>query len=366
MSVSWPEHVWEHGPAFHMVQGMPSSRSLRRNGVAAPTRIRRVAVLVLPHVHLLDLAGPVQVLFEANGFGADYRLRYCAASPEVSSAQGLVFGQLEPLPDPRGLDLVLVPGIDSRTMSSLAATVPVAWLREAHAAGVQVASICTGAFVLGHAGLLDGRQCSTHWKVCELLQRLHPTAEVRADRLFVRDGNVITSAGVTSGIDMALSLVQEAHGPRVVARVAREMVVYHRRDGEQRQTSVFLEYRAHLSHGVHKVQDWIVSHPHERVTLPRLAKVAAMSARNLTRAFRQATGITVKDFSQRVRLEVAAKLLENPKARVESVATHCGFTDARQLRRLWKEAHGMSPARWKAGRQRTQSTPREGQGAGRT
>ncbi|MCY1014969.1 GlxA family transcriptional regulator [Pyxidicoccus sp. MSG2] len=337
---------------------MSSTRSLGRTGVAASARPRHVAVLVLPHVHLQDLAGPVQVLFEANGFGADYRLRYCAATPEVTSAQGLVFGRLESLPEPRGLDLVLVPGMDSRALDSLATAVPVAWLREAHAAGARVASICTGSFALAQAGLLDGRQCATHWKLCELLQRRHPAAKVLADRLFVKDGTVITSAGVTSGIDMALSLVQEDQGPLVVARVAREMVVYHRRDGEQRQSSVFLEYRTHLSHGVHKVQDWIVSNPREHATLPRLASLAAMSPRNLTRAFRQATGISVKDFSQRVRLEVAANLLEDPEARVESVATHCGFKDARQLRRLWKEAHGVSPARWKAGRQRTQSAPR--------
>ena len=348
-----------------MLSGMPSSRSLSRAGVHAPARGQHVAVLVLPHVHLLDLAGPVQVLFEANGFGADYRLRYCGAAPEVTSAQGLVFGRLERLPDPRELDLVLVPGIDSRTLDSLEA-VPVAWLREAHAAGVRMASICTGAFALAHAGLLDGRQCATHWRLGERLQRRYPATKVVDDRLFVRDGPLITSAGVTSGIDMALSLVQEAHGPRVVAGVAREMVVYLRRDGEQRQTSVFLEYRTHLSHGVHKVQDWIVSNPRERATLPRLAKLAAMSPRNLTRAFRQATGITVKDFSQRVRLEVAANLLEDPEARVESVATHCGFTDARQLRRLWKEAYGVSPVRWKAGRQQTQPGPHEGRGGRRS
>ncbi|NMO18908.1 helix-turn-helix domain-containing protein [Pyxidicoccus fallax] len=343
---------------------MPSTRSLSRAGARAPVRTRHVAVLVLPHVHLLDLAGPVQVLFEANAFGADYRLRYCGAAPEVASSQGLVFGRLEPLPDPRELDLVLVPGIDSRTLDALGA-VPSAWLREAHGAGVRMASVCTGAFVLAHAGLLDGRQCATHWRLLDVLQRRYPATKGVGDRLFVRDGPFLTSAGVTSGIDMALSLVQEEHGPLMVARVAREMVVYHRRDGEQRQTSVFLEYRTHLSHGVHKVQDWIVANPRERATLPRLARLAAMSPRSLTRAFRQATGITVKDFSQRVRLEVAANLLEDPEARVESVAAHLGFTDARQLRRLWKETYGVSPVRWKATRQQTRSMPRAGPGGRR-
>jgi transcriptional regulator GlxA family with amidase domain len=344
---------------------MSSPRALSRTRPGAPSRARHVAVLVLPHVHLLDLAGPVQVLFEANAFGADYRLRYCAASPEAVSAQGLMLGRLEALPDPASLDLVLVPGIDSRMLDSLGA-VPVAWLRQVHARGVRIASICTGAFALAHAGLLDGKQCATHWRLSELLQRRYPAARVVSDRLFVRDGDLITSAGVASGIDMALSLVQEAHGPLVVARVARELVVYLRRGGEQTQGSVFLEYRTHLSHGVHTVQDWIVSHPAEHATLERLARLAAMSPRNLTRAFRQATGISVKDFSQKVRLEVAANLLEDPAARVESVASHCGFTDARQLRRLWQAEYGVSPSRWKAHRAHRQPSPGHGPVGGRS
>src|SRR5690349_7671423 len=229
----------------------PPSEEQRERARKA-VRTRHVAVLVLPHVHLLDLSGPVQALFEANGFGADYRLLYCGVAAEATSAQGLVLGRLEPLPDPRSLDLVLVPGMDSRTLKDLGG-VPVAWLREAHALGARVASICSGAFALGRAGLLDGRSCTTHWKVAELLQKWHPTVKVLHDRLFVRDGNVITSAGVASGIDMALSLIHEDQGPLMVARVARELVVYLRRDGEQTQASVFLEYRTHLDQGVHKV-----------------------------------------------------------------------------------------------------------------
>jgi transcriptional regulator GlxA family with amidase domain len=326
----------------------------RQNRDPQTARTRHVAVLVLPHVHLLDLSGPVQALYEANGFGADYRLRYCGVETEARSAQGLVLGRLEPLPAPSTLDLVLVPGIDSHTLEDLG-HVPVAWLREAHALGVKVASVCSGAFVLGHAGLLDGRECTTHWKVLDQLRGWHPAAKAQDDRLFVRDGTVITSAGVASGIDMALSLILEDHGPLVVARVAREMVVYLRRDGEQRQTSVFLEYRTHLHHGVHRVQDWILTHPQERITLERLGRIAAMSPRNLTRSFRQATGITVKSFTQKVKLEVAANMLEDPEQSVESVASRCGFMDARQLRRIWKEEYGVSPSRWKVVRRATRA-----------
>ena len=327
----------------------PVSEARKPPSQPKPARVQRVAVLVLPHVHLLDLSGAVQVLYEANGFGAHYQLLYCGLEKEARSAQGLVLGRLEPLPSLEGIHLVLVPGVDSRELEQLSA-VPVDWLREAHTRGTKVASVCTGAFILGQAGLLDGRECTTHWKLTERLRERFPRAQVLDDRLFVRAGNLITSAGVASGIDMALSLVLEEHGPHVVARTARELVVYLRRDGEQRQSSALLSHRTHLRQGIHDVQDWIVTHPQERMTLRKLARIAAMSTRNLTRSFRLATGTSIKSFTQKVKLEVAATLLEDPNQSVESVASRCGFMDARQLRRVWKQEYGVSPSRWKVGR----------------
>lgn len=313
-----------------------------------------MAVLVLPDVHLLDLSGPVQALYEANGFGADYRLTFCARAKEIVSAQGLALGRLAALPPADAVDLVLVPGTVSAKLDRL--EVPVRWLRDAHAHGARIASVCSGAFALAQAGLLAGRACTTHWKCIARLAEREPRARVLDDRLFVRDGSVITSAGEASGIDMALSLILEDHGPAVAARVAREMVVYVRRGGEERQASIFLEHRAHLHPGVHQVQDWIVAHPHERATLARLARLAAMSPRNLTRKFREVTGISVNAYTQRVKLEIAQQLLADPSFSVEDVASRCGFQDARQLRRLWREVHGTSPARWKSERRAGQAS----------
>lgn len=310
-------------------------------------RRREVCFLILPAVHALDLAGPVQAFYEANGFGADYRLRYCGPEPRARTAQGLWLADLEPLPEMGRGDLVVVPGIDSRRLGEIPRS-PGAWLREAHAAGATLASVCSGAFVLAQARLLDGRQCTTHWKVLERLAREHPRADVVDNRLFVCDGRIVTSAGVASGIDLALALVEEDHGPLVAARTARELVVYMRRDGSQRQESIFLDYRTHLHPGVHRVQDWLVAHPDEAATLGRLARIARMSSRNLTRVFRQATGITLKEFSTRLKLEVAGNLLHNPDLTVEGVASRCGFKDSRQLRRLWKRNFGTSPSDWKA------------------
>ncbi len=315
----------------------------------APSSARRVLVLLLPDVHLQDMAGPVQVVYEASQLGGAYQLSYCAARPQVRSAQGLLLSDLQPLPLPRRGDLVLVPGISSDKLDRLE-HVPAAWLRQAHEAGARIASVCSGAFALGRAGLLDGRRCTTHWKVTERLRAEYPRARVIENRLFVEDGGVITSAGVASGIDMALALVEEDHGPIVVSRVAREMVVYLRRNGDQEQRSVYLDHRTHLHPGVHRVQDWLVAHPEKKPELAQLARIAALSPRHLARVFRGATGITPKQFAAKVKVQVAGDLLGDPQRTVEAIAESCGFEDARQLRRIWKQSYGVSIARFRSGR----------------
>ena len=299
-------------------------------------------MVALPEVEILDLAGPLQAFHEANRVGARFRVHVCGIGPSVRSEQGVTLAELAPLPEPAPDDLVLVPGVRVATMGSEAARAA-GWIRRAHDAGARVASVCTGAFVLADAGLLAERQCTTHWSRVDDLARRAPSAQVLRHRLFVRDGRVITSAGIASGIDMALWLIEEACGPLVAAAAAREMVVYLRRDAAHGQRSVYLEYRTHLHAGVHRVQDWLVAHPAEPTTLAQLAQVAAMSPRNLTRAFRRATGITVQEFRSRIRLELAAGLLNDPGLTVEGVARQCGFDSARQLRRLWREAYGESP-----------------------
>lgn len=315
-------------------------RSLRLTPSPPRTSARRVLVLLLPEVHLQDMAGLVQVLDEASRLGGRYALTYCSGAARVRSAQGLWFSDLSPLPEPRRGDLVLVPGTASEGLGRLRA--PRAWLLKAFRAGARVASICSGAFALAQAGLLDGRRCTTHWKLTSRLAAEYPRTTVLDNRLFVSDRGIITSAGVAAGIDLALSLVEEDHGPVVAARVAREMVVYLRRNGEQEQRSVYLDHRLHLHPGVHRVQDLLVERPDRKPKLAELARVAGMSPRNLARVFRRATGITPRQFGARVKVQLARDLLGDPQRTVESVATSCGFEDARQLRRLWKQTFGMS------------------------
>jgi transcriptional regulator GlxA family with amidase domain len=301
---------------------------------------RPVLVLVLEGIHALDFAGPVQAVAEARQFGAAYDLRFVGPRERVRAAQGFTLAALEPLPPLRGDEWILVPGTESTQLESL--DVPTAWLVEAASSGARVTSVCSGAFALARAGLLEGRRCTTHWKVLERLRAWSPRAEVLDNRLFVRDENLVTSAGVASGIDMALALIEEDHGPRLTAQVAREMVVYLRRQGDASQSSIHFEHRDHLHPAVHRVQDWILAHPDQRVTLDDLARHAALSPRQLTRVFRQATGITVKTYQQKVRLEVARSLLRQSQATIDDVAARCGFDDARQLRRLWRRHFGTT------------------------
>lgn len=306
---------------------------------------RSTYFLILPDAHLLDLSGAAQVLFEADGLGGAYRIRFCSPKRDVLSAQGLQFGGLDPLPEAEKVDLLVIPGTESSRLDRLHP--PVEWLRAAARAGAEICSICTGAFTLARAGLLDGRTCTTHWKLTHRLQQEHPDANVVNNRLFVRDGRILTSAGVAAGIDLALALVEKHHGPFLAARVAREIVMYMRRDGRQTQRSIYLDFRTHLHPGVHRVQDQIVQHPERHFHLDTLAELAGMSPRNLTRRFRELTGLTVKEYAHRVKLEVAQGLLHDPLLSVEAVAHRCGFRDARQLRRLWKQTHGTTPGAWR-------------------
>ncbi|PYE53822.1 GlxA family transcriptional regulator [Deinococcus yavapaiensis] len=308
---------------------------------------RRVLVLVLPQVNVLDLGGPVQVFETAARFGAPYALEFHAFTTNVLSAQGLPLGSFTLPPTPCQDDLVLVPG---PRVSTPAPGQPLydprvlTWLREAYRQGAEVASICSGAVALGEAGLLDGRRCTTHWSMIDLMRERYPDAHVQDGVLFTHDGRITTSAGIASGIDMALALIEREHGPQLTAKVARYLVVYLRRDASHGQGSVYLDHRTHLHPGVHRVQDHLAQHPTERSTLDALAGIARMSARGLTKAFRQHTGLTPFEYQQKLRLELAAQLMHDPRLTLEAIAARSGFDDPRHFRRVWRDHHGTSPS----------------------
>lgn len=284
-----------------------------------------VVFALVDGVHLLDLAGPAQV-FDTAG----YRLAYVADRPQVMSAQGLpvVAGQVWPSPSPG--DLVLVPGWrGERALSEEM----LARLRRHHDSGGVVASVCSGARALGAAGLLDGRRCTTHHELQDDLARRFRGATVVKDVLFTVDDRVMTSAGIASGVDLALHVVATREGPARAAQVAREMVVYARRNGTEPQASAMLRHRDHLDDTVHQVQDLIDTRFTEPLPLTRLALAAGVSERTLTRLFTRATGLTPLRYQQSLRLERAEHLIGHGTT-VEAAAREAGFDDARMLRRL--------------------------------
>lgn len=307
--------------------------------------VRNVYIIVFDGCEILDVAGPVQALFEANSYGAAYNLQYCATNDSIRTAQGMTIADLSPLPDVRGTDWLLIPGYVP-TSGRLPQAI-VEWLQDISADNCLICSICTGAFILGASGLLAGKSCTTHWKYIHRLQEQFPQAKVLENRLYVQDGQIYSSAGIAAGIDMTLHLIEQDLGSQVAASVAREMVVYARRDGSQPQASIYLNYQNHLHAGVHQVQQYLIQNPASKATLSDLAKIAHMSSRHLTRIFRQETGISIGGYRRQLRLEQAKTLIEQSSLTLDVIAATCGFANARQLRRIWKHEYQIPPSKFR-------------------
>jgi transcriptional regulator GlxA family with amidase domain len=304
--------------------------------------VRKIIFFVPPKVHILDLTGPIQVFYEANAYGASYKLHYISLEANLVSAAGLPFGQISHFTQiiPTEGDYIVVPGAEMdylRSAKFKKETGFFNWLMSLPGRGVSVCSICTGAFILGQAGLLDGVRCTTHWKRLDELQQTYPAILAEPNILYTHTDHLYTSAGITSGIDLSLAIIEEHYGPLFTHKVARELVVYHRRSQNHSQKSVYLDFRNHLHPGVHQVQDWLIENLHQKVTVEGLARLANMSSRNLTRAFKNATGITINDFMKQLRLEKADSLGNNPSYSAEYIAEQLGYSNARQLRRIKKK-----------------------------
>ncbi|MGW4879199.1 GlxA family transcriptional regulator [Streptomyces sp. NPDC004262] len=295
-----------------------------------------VVFLLLPGLHLLDLAGPAQVFSTAADFGQPYALSYVAEQPEVPTAQGLPLVARLDWPALGPDDLIVVPGWRAPTLADSPAVGgdSLRRLREHHAAGGSVASVCAGAEALGRAGLLDGRRCTTHHDVQDELARRYPGTTVVRDVLHTADDRVVTSAGIASGIDLALHLIATRHGPALAAQVARDMVVYARRNGHDPQASAMLRHRSHLDDTVHHAQDLLDARFDQALPLSALAAAVGVSERTLTRLFTRATGgLTPLRYQQTLRLERAEHLIGHG-ATTDAAARAVGFEDPRMLRRL--------------------------------
>ncbi len=308
--------------------------------------MRKIAFIIPPTVELLDLAGPVQVFTEAKFNGFELALEYYSYQPEVVSTCGLPFNGLKHYSeaDLQEGDFVFMPGMDDKYVRSVSFKAErdfFNWLKACADKTVAVCSVCNGAFAIGHAGLLTDTECTTHWRRIDEMQKEFPAAKVVSDVLFKKSNHVYTSAGISSGIDLALSILEELKGPLFTHKVARGLVVYHRRSHNHTQQSIYLDYRNHINPSIHTVQDYMIEHLSEENSLDHLASLVAMSPRNLSRVFKDKTGVTVLEYLTLLRLEFAKTMLNNPAFTISYIARKCGFKTARQLQRILK-AHRLS------------------------
>jgi transcriptional regulator GlxA family with amidase domain len=302
----------------------------------------RAVFVIPPKVHLLDITGPAQIFHEAALNDAAVELIFgsifTGETASVSSSM-LSFDRLTPFNQIQlnRCDLIFVPGIDSSLFSDKAfmdASRPfLYWLNVQHKNGVIICSICTGAFFLAESGLLDGRACTTHWGFTERLKKHYPRIRLQTNRLFVEEDGIYTSAGVSSGIDLSLYLVEQLWGAHFAAQIAKEAVIYFRRGLDDPQLSVFTQYRNHLDHRIHQVQDILTQSLDHKFTIDELAEKVNMSARNLTRLFKKTTQITIGAYLDQLRAEHAEKLMAEGHTLL-AAALHCGLKSTNQLRHL--------------------------------
>ncbi|MBC7847783.1 MAG: AraC family transcriptional regulator [Flavobacterium sp.] len=304
--------------------------------------MKKIAFIIPPSVEILDLAGPLQVFTEAQFYGFEIELVFYAYTPETISNSGLAFGNVANYTkaDLKEGDYIFMPGMSFEYVDSMAFRAEkdfFNWLKEQSSKKVLVCSVCNGAFALGYAGLLNDTECTTHWRRIEQLQTTFTKAKVLTDILFKKSNNIYTSAGISSGIDLALFILEELKGAFFTHKVARGLVIYYRRNDNHTQKSIYLDYRNHINPKIHEVQDYMINHLSADNSVEELADLVAMSPRNLSRVFKEKTGTTIIEYLTLLRIEFAKTLVNNPEYTIEYIASQCGFKSARQLQRILKK-----------------------------
>jgi transcriptional regulator GlxA family with amidase domain len=315
-----------------------------------------VLFVLLPNALMLDLAGPAEVLRLASQIddegSVQFDLQYVSPVAALQTSISLPLTGLAPLPQTLlpGTLVVLVGSTSKVTAArqgefETASATLTEWLQQVFAPSQErLLCICAGALSAARAGLLDGRQCTTHHSLCAALQAIAPKARVLENRLYVTDERISCSAGVTAGIDLTLHLVAELAGPRLACAVAREMVVYMRRGGADPQLSPWVSGRNHLHPALHRVQDAVAAAPCDDWSVTRMASLACTSSRHLARLFHEHAGISPLDYLHRLRVTVARELLVQSSLDMEAVAERSGFGSARHLRRIWGKYEAAPPS----------------------
>jgi transcriptional regulator GlxA family with amidase domain len=319
-----------------------------RDGHIAPVYcqpVHAIAIVALPDCVAFDLATPIEVFGRARlaDGGPGYRVLVCGSEPVVDAGPIRIATEhgLDAL---AGVESIVVPG-----RNDLIAPVPdavIAALKTAYANGIRIASICSGAFTLAAAGILDGKRATTHWMGADVFRAAYPAVELDADVLYVDEGQVLTSAGASAGLDLCLHMVARDYGSAVAADAARLSVAPLHRDGGQAQ--FILRNRRHTNTELDAVLAWIETHAHQRLSLDDIAAQAAMSSRTLNRRFQAETGQTPMQWVTGVRVRHAQELLERTSDSVEAIGHRVGFESAANFRALFKQIAGVPPHRYRS------------------
>lgn len=318
-----------------------------------PNGSRVVEVVAYPFAKLLDVTGPIQVFASANAFMAQagqampYAIRIVAQGGDRVEASGGVELAVHPLsPTDTSVDTLVIAGGEGVAAAATDALL-IDWVRERAKRARRTASVCTGAFLLAASGMLDGRRAVTHWAFCAELARRFPSVRVEPDPIFVQDGTVWTSAGVTAGIDLALALVEEDLGRTVALAVARYLVVFLKRPGGQAQFSEFLSLQA-AEDKFGALHDWISHHLADDLSLPVLATQAGMSERSFSRHYAESTGLTPARAVEKLRVEGARHLLSETRLPVKRISQRCGFGSEETMRRSFLRLLDTTPQDYRA------------------
>jgi transcriptional regulator GlxA family with amidase domain len=335
---------------LHSMAAMKSSRAKQPVGLS---RIRRVGIVAFGESQILDISGPLAVFSEVSrqlqrlsqGEQAGYQIELISTTEDrlVDCYCGVSLTAHRDFRSARGAydTLLVAGGYGVMQCTGIAGFLP--WLRRQAGAARRIGSVCSGAMVLAAAGLLDGRRATTHWHYCQAIAEQFPAVHFDADPIFIRDGNVYTSAGVTAGIDLALALVEEDFGAEMALFVARALVVFLRRPGSQSQFSHSLSLQISDRKPLRELQTWLLENLRQPLTVEQMAGQVGMSPRNFARVFSEQLGITPSRFVTQIRLEAARRRLEESLQSIEIIAEECGFGSSESMRSAFQRLLRVSP-----------------------
>lgn len=316
-----------------------------------PLTPRKIALIGYPGVQSLDLVGPLEVFAMANRFGDSSAYEIILASPtggDIHCNSGLILAGSTPIADlPADLDTILIGGGSEEALADVSEDRVLAWFNDRVAMTRRVGSVCSGAFVLAAAGLLDGRRATTHWDYCAGMRALRPAVRLEPDAIFIADPPFYTSAGITAGIDLCLSLVEADQGPQLALKIARNLVLFMRRPGGQTQYSAGLNVQAAATPKLRQLIADISADPTGDLSVPNLAERAGMTERTFARVFQKETGVGPASFVEIARVNRAKALLETSNWPLARVAERSGFGAIESLHRAFNKRVGVTPGEYR-------------------